>query len=50
MTKYTQQENQMVKHTQVYSNITYFYLDAPKSRALLEKLAGSRLVKEFASF
>jgi len=31
MSTYTQQENQMVKDTQAYNNITYIYLDAPKS-------------------
>jgi hypothetical protein len=50
MTTYTQQENQTVKDTQAYSNITYIYSDAPKSRVLLEKLAGSRLVKKFSVF
>jgi len=50
MTTYTQQEQQTVKHTQVCSNITYIYLDAPKSRVLLENLAGSRLVKKFPAF
>jgi hypothetical protein len=44
MTTVTQQKKQRLKDTQVFINITYIYLYAPKSRVLLEQLAGSRLV------
>jgi hypothetical protein len=37
-------------NAQAYSNITYIYLDALKTTVLLEKLSGSRLVKNFPAF